>query len=312
MPISVTCECGARLEIDEKFLGKEIQCPDCQRPLPTKAPTTPPPLELPDYRRTSGMAVLSLTLSLVGGFIGGGIAGIVVGVFALKEIAAKPTRLEGANLARAGIATGIVTTLLLLAGLISPYVLGVDELLRELALAKRTDRGIKEVLSVTVPNGDISIKRPSRAWGQYASTSLPNSAFQSDALILVNIAEDAFIACMDIDTGHDDKDEELMMNKVRDRVQKSELLNLIGRLGRDAPPEAKIVEKKPLGADGVQELILDLRLAGIERRLLVQYLPADRTKLKAFLRVGCARKNRFDRVQKEFREAFATFDAKVI
>src|SRR5438552_3405888 len=104
MPIAVTCQCGAKLEIDEKFLGKEIQCPDCQRPLPTKAPPTPPPLELPEFRRTDGLAVYSLALALVGAFtLVGSLAAIVVGVQALKRIAARPTKLEGVNLARAGI-----------------------------------------------------------------------------------------------------------------------------------------------------------------------------------------------------------------
>src|SRR5260221_14179514 len=96
MPISVICRCGGRREIDEKFLGKELPCPDCQRPLPTKAPATPPPLDLPDYRRTSGLAVLSLTLALVGAFtIIGTLAAIVIGVFAIREIANKSNKLEG-------------------------------------------------------------------------------------------------------------------------------------------------------------------------------------------------------------------------
>src|SRR5581483_4910767 len=104
MPISVTCQCGVRLEIDEKFLGKEIPCPDCGRPLPTTAPPTPPPLEVPGYARKSGLAVLSLTLALVGGFlILPAIAAIVTGIFALKQIAKHPARLEGASYARAGI-----------------------------------------------------------------------------------------------------------------------------------------------------------------------------------------------------------------
>src|SRR6516164_7782191 len=111
MPISVTCQCGARLEIDEKFLGKEVLCPDCQRPLPTKAPVVPPPLDLPDYRRTSGLAVLSLTLALVGAFtIVGTLAAIVVGVFALRELGSKSGKLGGVGYARAGIIVGAVFT----------------------------------------------------------------------------------------------------------------------------------------------------------------------------------------------------------
>ncbi len=304
--ISVSCPCGAKLEIDAKFLGKEIQCPDCQRPLQTKPPTTPPPLDLPEYRRTSGLAVLSLTLSLVFGFVFGGIAGIVVGIVALKEIAAHPSRLSGANLARAGITTGIVSTFLLLAGLISPYVFGVDELLRELAYAKRTDRTIKEIVSVSALDRDITMKRPSKAWGQYAPSPSQNSAYQSDPLILVSIRDDAFLACQDMDVDGND-DEDTVFKKVIERVRKSEVVNLVGRLGRNAAPEATIREKKPVGADLIQELIVDLRLGGHDRTFLIQYKTKIRTKLYFF--VGCARASRFERVEKDFREALSQFKA---
>src|SRR5262245_38061771 len=141
MPISVTCQCGAKLEIDEKFLGKEIPCPDCNRPLPTKPPVAavaPPPLDLPDYRRTSGLAVLSLTLALVGAFtIVGTIAAIVVGVLALKEIAGKSGKLDGVNFARAGIVVGAVFTFVTIAILISPTAFGIDIILRQAALGSR-------------------------------------------------------------------------------------------------------------------------------------------------------------------------------
>jgi len=45
-----------------KIPGEGDSLPDCNRPLPTKPPVAavaPPPLELPDYRRISGLAVLT-------------------------------------------------------------------------------------------------------------------------------------------------------------------------------------------------------------------------------------------------------------
>src|SRR5207237_7688286 len=105
---------------------------DCQRPWPAQALATPPPLELPDNRRVSGFALLSLILALVGAFtIVGTIAAIVVGVFALKQISEKPTKLEGVNYARAGIALGTVFSFLMAAILLTPTVFGLDSLLRE-------------------------------------------------------------------------------------------------------------------------------------------------------------------------------------
>ncbi|MBI2806146.1 MAG: hypothetical protein HYX68_14285 [Planctomycetes bacterium] len=310
MPVSVTCQCGAKLEIDEKFLGKEVLCPDCQRPLPTKAPAAPPPLELPDHKRTSGLAVLSLSLSLVGAFLGGGIAGIVVGLFAIKEIAAKPGKLQGLNLARAGIITGAVGTFLLLASLVSPYVFGVDEFLRLLTYGRGVNRNLKDPIVVPVGNGEISLKRPSSGrWGIYTPPIRQNTAFQSDPLLLINTADDAFIACQDIDINLDDRNEATLMAKVLDRVRKSALLNIVGGLGRNEAPEPTVVEKKALTPEGLQEIILDIRLGGHERRLLVQYSTKDR--IKAFIRVGCARRSLFERVEKDFREAFAEFRAMI-
>ena len=53
MALSLTCSCGALLEIDDKFAGKIINCPDCNRPLNTAPPVPEPPL-------TSGFALASL------------------------------------------------------------------------------------------------------------------------------------------------------------------------------------------------------------------------------------------------------------
>ena len=136
MPISVTCECGSRLEIDEKFLGKEIPCPDCQRPLPTKPPPTPPPLDLPDNRRTSGLAILSLTLGLVGSCtVIGSLAAIGVGIWAIKVIG-RSKKLDGLNLARAGVVVGGIGIFATLVMLITPF--GLDGVFRVLAFLGRT------------------------------------------------------------------------------------------------------------------------------------------------------------------------------
>ena len=50
MAVSLKCGCGARLEIDDKFAGKVIPCPDCQRPLTEQG------LAGGDQKRISGRA----------------------------------------------------------------------------------------------------------------------------------------------------------------------------------------------------------------------------------------------------------------
>jgi hypothetical protein len=313
MPISVTCQCGARLEIDEKFLGKEIPCPDCQRPLPTKAPAAPPPLELPDYRRTSGLAVLSLTLALVGAFtLVGTLAAIAVGILALKEIAGKANKPDGINFARAGIILGAVFTFVTLASMVSPTVFGLDVFLREMALASRLQYPASAVIKNDIINdGTIKIQRPAPAelWGVYTSSGQQTANVESDLLILVNVREDAYISCQSSVKEALDDDPEALEKQALARFHKSELVNLLGRTKGKLASEGKIVEKKPLAADGTQEIILDIRLGGIERRCLLLY-STEKNQLSLNVFVGCARRSRFERMQEDFRKAYTSLEVK--
>jgi Domain of unknown function (DUF4190) len=312
MPIAVNCECGSKLEIDEKFLGKQILCPDCQRPLPTQAPATPPPLELPDYRRVSLLALLSLVLALVGAFtIVGTIAAIVVGVFALKHIADHPTKLEGVNYARAGIAVGTFFTFLTVALLFTPTVFGLDSFLREMAFAGR----IQYPASSTVAgNNDqhvrLELTRYSRWWAVYIPQNSPTASFENTDLILVDVLDDAFIAChyVNFDGGIDDADEK--MKKVLEKFYRSEIVHLVGRLnGKTLDREGEIIEKKVVETGKktkAQEIILDLRLAGVNRRFLIQYSLESRDEVNVL--IGVARRNRFERMSEVFRK---TFDSQI-
>jgi hypothetical protein len=313
MPISVTCQCGARLEIDEKFLGKEIPCPDCQRPLPTKAPAAPPPLDLPDYRRTSGLAVLSLTLALVGAFtLVGTIAAIAIGILALKEIAGKSNKLDGINLARAGIVLGAIFAVITLASMVSPTVFGLDVFLREMALASRLKYSARALIENEITNGKIKIERPApvESWAEYLGSGQQTANVESDLLILVNVREDAYISCQSSDREFA-ADPEALEKTALERFHKSELVNLLGKTKGKLASEGKIVEsRKPPAAGGTHEIILDIRIGNQERRCLLLF-STEQNLLKLNVFVGCARKNRFDRMQEQFRKAFETFKVKI-
>lgn len=299
MPLSVTCQCGARLEIDEKFLGKEIPCPDCQRPLPTTPVATPPPLDLPNHRKTGGLAVLSLTLALVGAAtIVGTIAAIVTGVFALKQIAKHPNKIDGANFASAGIILGGVFTFLTLAALVSPFVFGIDQFLRELVMAGRITYTASDTFDIP---DKVEVKRLDN-WARWSVTNLPTANNESDVLILVNTTEDAYVSCLNaLDVVVDEPEEK--QKKVLEHVYKSELISLLGRLhGSALNREGTVVDKKLVANGRTQEVVLDLRLDGLDRRLLIQY-PANE-KINLRIVVGAARRNRFERLQKDFHKMF--------
>jgi hypothetical protein len=300
MPISVTCECGSRLEIDEKFLGKEIPCPDCQRPLPTTAPPKPPPLDLPDNRRTSGLAILSLAIGLVGSctFVGS-LAAIGIGIWAMKVIG-RSKKLDGLNLARAGVVVGGIGIFATLVMLITP--LGLDGILRVLAFLDRTTSITGQLIETR--SGDMVIKRPGA--GQWAiGNQSPN--FQGvDDLIVIDVAADAYMAIQHIPVEDLNPDDDAIQTKVLEKLQKSELVNMLGRLsGRPAPEPTIVAQKKE---NGVHEVTVDMRLGGIDRRFLILYKGKNILKVDFF--VGCARTNRFERLDPQFREAFDGFARK--
>jgi hypothetical protein len=311
MSISVTCPCGARLEIDEKFLGKDIPCPDCSRLLPTKATAAPPPLELPDHRRVSGLAVLSLTLAIVGAFtIVGTLAAIGIGIIALRRIARQPTKLDGAEYARAGIIAGGILTLITLAALISPTVFGIDQFLRELTTAKKVTYPPGE--KIETDDAEITRPSPAKQWARFQRTTPPNQDVQENHFILYSTRDDAYIACQFATLEGGEKIEEIE-SKILEQVYKSELLDRIGRLGgRGWSGDKAVSERKPGIGKNTQEITVDLRIAGVNRRLLIQYtgkqgggeLP------RSTVLIACARANRFSSLEDDFRQAFASFKAK--
>src|SRR4051794_22513638 len=110
MTISLTCACGVRLEIDDTFAGKTINCPDCQRSITAPRPE-------PEGLRTSGLALGSLTLALVGAFtVLGTLLAVVLGFLGLQGIRRAPERVTGRGFALAGIGLGIAFTAVTILG----------------------------------------------------------------------------------------------------------------------------------------------------------------------------------------------------
>src|SRR5262245_13070273 len=100
MPLSLSCSCGARFEVEETFAGQEVACPECQTSLKAPLPHCVP-------RRTSGLAVASVILAVAGAFtLIGTLLAVVLGAAALVSIARHRERLAGAGYAVFGIVWG--------------------------------------------------------------------------------------------------------------------------------------------------------------------------------------------------------------
>lgn len=107
-------------------------CPKCQREIPDSAPycaycgvrfahpagTAPPP----SAPRTSGLAVASLILGILGGLVITGLLGLIFGIMALVQIGRSQGRLRGQGLAIAGtVISGLaLLSIPLLAAMVFP------------------------------------------------------------------------------------------------------------------------------------------------------------------------------------------------
>jgi hypothetical protein len=188
MTIAITCSCSARLEVDERFSGQSITCPDCQKSL--EVPTSSAPAE-----RTSGLAIASLILALVGAFtILGTLAAILLGGLALVKIRQNPARLAGKRIAVGGMIVGGVLTLLSLFAYTSTELFGVDSAFRESQwLGKLEYPSDLEV----VRRDAFKIKRPSSSWGVYQPKGESNLALgETKFLMLVHPSKAAYVLCM--------------------------------------------------------------------------------------------------------------------
>src|SRR5689334_1624415 len=134
MALALTCTCGALLEVDDKFAGQSLRCPDCQQLLNVPVP------EITRHRKVSGLAVLAFVVALATGLtLVGSVLGIVLGVLARQRVLSRADRLTGLGFAKAAIIVSAVGGVLSLIGLVSPQVLHLDAFLRELAWARKLD-----------------------------------------------------------------------------------------------------------------------------------------------------------------------------
>jgi hypothetical protein len=130
----------------------------------------------------------------------------------------------------------------------------------------------------------------------------------TDLLFLVDTTDDAYISCCRVSDIHVDAADE-KQKKVLEGIYKSQLVNILGELHNGSlEREGTVLEnsKKIIG-DKTQELVVDIRLGRVDRRMLIQY-PANGKDNFVVLIAAC-RRGDFDRLQDKFREAFTSVKA---
>lgn len=300
MAISLTCECGARLDIDDTFAGQTISCPDCARPL-----------KAPDLRatgqRTSGLALTSFVLALIGAFTVVGTAlAVVFGALALLQISRQRDRVTGSAYAVSGIVLGVLLTGFSVFAYSSVELFGIGRLMIEAQWSGKLDFPQSD----EVVRNDFTIKRPSKAWGIFREAHSPTQPWQFDRhlehLLLVNVAEDAHVICFVIRANPGEDWERVALEEFRD-------YNRVENYGRQStksrPARFESHDRKRHDAgEGVEtvEMRVNRTHAGQARQFILRILKR-RNDVNLYVVAAGARESNFTRVQPQLEQALESF-----
>ncbi len=306
MTISLTCGCGARLDIDETFAGKTISCPDCQRSLNVPRPEQP-------GVKTSGFALTSLTLALVGGFtVIGPLAAVGFGFLGLRDVARKPDQVAGRGYALAGIVVGGLVTVLTGLALFSGGLLGLNNLTDRMRWAGKLD--YPPELEVNRPNEGYKIARPSAKWGIYrpmgtqAMLDLRPGRF-TDNLVMVNLEDDAYLVVLAPEMVPREWGLDTCKNEALRKFREQDKVGLFGQKRDTHHARMDVIETKhrpPVGMVESVEMLVDKAVGWQERRFLLRVVK-QREDTQMFVLIAGARKSHFDAVAADLRRALDSF-----
>jgi hypothetical protein len=314
MALSLTCDCGARFEVEDTLAGQEVSCPECGQPLKAPALQASPV-------QTSALAIASAVLALAGAFtVVGTLAAVVLGALALVSIARHRDRLAGAGLAVFGIVAGCVLTPLMVLALTTSELFGLGGWLREKTMADQIDTS--GPLEIVEAAQGFAITRPSEKWGQATGHALDDpvlAGLQKDRdLLLVQPARNAFV---DVRVVRNSKG--LTVDSCQPEVLR-ELESVPdnpfqewdeedvpqprrpGRPGRASTAQVETSRDIPAldGAAG-REMVVDIHRAGQAWRFLVRFYKKPGRPL--YITRAYTQKRNFRRVEGELRQALDSF-----
>jgi DNA-directed RNA polymerase subunit RPC12/RpoP len=289
MALSLSCPCGAAFEVEDTFAGQGIACPDCGAALRV-------PLPRPPQLRTSGFAVASVVLALVGAFtVVGTAAAAVLGAIALASIARHRDRLSGAGFAVLGIVLGVGLTA------VTGFAFSRGEVfdrLREQAAAGQVDRS--GPMEVVRPRDGYAITRPSHAWG-VATAEYAQQLDAGDDLVLANPARNAFIEVSLQNAGRQTLDQfrESFLNGYRAAGpgQRAHFTDFSLREARRLPP---------LDGAEVAEVVFDVKLLGQSLTYQAR-LVKPRAGTTVYAVIAWTHRRRLEQIEPEVRRGLDSF-----
>jgi hypothetical protein len=294
MSLSLHCSCGADFEVEDTLAGQAVACPECQAAL-----RAPPLVRGP--LRTSGFAITSLVLALVGAFtVVGTLAAILFGALALRQIRGRRDELSGAGLAVLGIALGSVFTALTLFACVSGELFGLDEQWRSRMQAGQLDfpPALEEVDNA---NG-FAITRPSEKWGVAKHDLLVEKAEEGAVALLVNSSRDAYVSVRLEDRHNERLDQfrQALLEHYRHRAD---------GMGGEAVVDFKLLDDKSLPKRDdmeVGEIAFEERVSGQAVARLVQVFRREGTD-RVYVVRGWTPRRRYAQNQGELRKVLDSF-----
>jgi hypothetical protein len=257
---------------------------------------------------TSGLAVTSLVLALIGAFtLLGTMAAAVLGAVALRAIRRERDRLGGERFAWAAIILGVALTAISLFAYTKVELFGVDELLHESQWAGKLDYDAP--LEISRPSDGYRIKRPSKEWGivRNRPAEFVDAFHTPQGLVLVKVRESALIACVPL---------RIIGNPTLTECRKQALeefadLDLSSPGRKRSGLRAKVVptgevKELPHGDTEGFEIVVEKSVRGQTKKYLLRVVrrPDDDY---MYLVAGGVRADRFAGLEPEFREALGSF-----
>jgi hypothetical protein len=185
MSLILTCDCGARFEVDDVWAGRELPCPDCGAVVRAPGVREQKPMERPSW-----LALTAVVLVLVGAFtIVGTLAAVAVASVALVR------RAPGSRLALGALIAGVVLTGFTLFAFWMPDAVPLGAWMRRQLLAGQIDTSGPDVISSA--DGALTVARPKGKWGQALRNRLSDPAVgdlqKGGELLLVRLGDRAFV-----------------------------------------------------------------------------------------------------------------------
>jgi uncharacterized protein DUF4190 len=298
MTLAINCTCGAHLELDDRFAGQTIQCPDCKKSLQAPSLASTP-------LRTSGLALASLTLALIGAFtVIGTMVAVVLGFLALRQIRRQPDLLTGKRFALAGMVLGALLTAVSVVAYLKTDLFGLDRLLRSPMWAGKLDYSEAEIAS-----GAILLKRPNERWGHYRPRDTQDNLGQPtrpEFVILVDLRDDAHAIAFSFPKGEMPDNFEDYRNAAIPKFLQSELVRLLIPKRSSLPEWTDRDRKEIPGENGRREeaLLLDVRLGKYERTFLMRFFPSGE---EIYVVAAGTRKNRFRAMEVQLQQIVDSF-----